>query len=391
MLSLGASCLVKPKMTKRSRIHLSAIVCLAIISYNISANSVALLGSILKETERDPNRPHPRAGARDENGTWGYVHDPTVLLRSHRIINLNSVDREQICDVSKPGLEGKAGHQALTKKIKVSPGNSTVRIFCAIYTYHGGVNRTDAIIDTWGRRCDGFMAASTYTHRESATVRLPHLGEEGNLFHIWQKLRSMYSYIHENFLLDYDYFHFCGDDVYLIVDNLREYLSDKDPDEPFFGGGIYFPMRQWGLEGMNATDPIANFFAGGGPGYTLSRGALDRFVREALSSCYPDRMRATEDLYITLCLRRIGIPLADTRDGLRKDRYHHYDPQQVGIEGQFKKMEKFYNYTRKSEHGAMISSQTVSFHMIKQPNHMRRIHRLLYPRNNFLCRDPIRL
>ena len=38
-----------------------------------------------------------------------------------------------------------------------------VKLFCAVYTYSGGINNTNAIRDTWGKRCDGLLFASDHS------------------------------------------------------------------------------------------------------------------------------------------------------------------------------------------------------------------------------------
>ncbi len=53
----------------------------------------------------------------------------------------------------------------------------------------------------------------------------------------WMKLRLSLAYLYYNFL-DYDWFVRSCDNTYLIVDNLRLFLQDKDPDQPHFYGEI---------------------------------------------------------------------------------------------------------------------------------------------------------
>lgn len=41
---------------------------------------------------------------------------------------------------------------------------------------------------------------------------------------MWQKVRSTLAYIYGNYLKDYDYLHVCGDDTYVVVENLHSSL-----------------------------------------------------------------------------------------------------------------------------------------------------------------------
>jgi len=125
----------------------------------------------------NPSRPFPFKGARNETGHFGYVHDPCILIR--RPLPLQQV--QEICHaLPGNGTEGRAGQLIVDHIIvfddhpspKRRPNNNThpeipgvakLRIFCSLYTYTGGNNLTDAIRETWGKDCDGFLAASSET------------------------------------------------------------------------------------------------------------------------------------------------------------------------------------------------------------------------------------
>ena len=95
------------------------------------------------------------------------------------------------------------------------------------YTIQKNHGKLSAIRETWGQKCDGFMVASDKTDKELGTVNIPHKGpEEYN--NIWQKVRSMWSYVYDNYYQDYDWFHIGGDDLYLIVENLRLYVESNE-------------------------------------------------------------------------------------------------------------------------------------------------------------------
>ena len=59
---------------------------------------------------------------------------------------------------------------------------------------------------------------------ESTTDEFPHFGEEA-YDNMWQKTQCILAYVHDNYLDDYDYFWLGGDDFYLIVENLVNYLA----------------------------------------------------------------------------------------------------------------------------------------------------------------------
>lgn len=70
------------------------------------------------------------------------------------------------------------------------------------------------IVETYAPRCDGFMAASNLTNRTLGAVNLPHAGgHESYTQNVEYKVRSIWSYVHDHYLHDYDYFHLNGDDT----------------------------------------------------------------------------------------------------------------------------------------------------------------------------------
>jgi hypothetical protein len=87
---------------------------------------------------------------------------------------------------------------------------------------------TRAIQQTWGKRCDGLIFASDISDQFLAHVHLPSYSKYGFSYKgIIQKLRVMYSYVYDNFLYDYDYFHFVGDDTFLVLENLKNFLTSE--------------------------------------------------------------------------------------------------------------------------------------------------------------------
>ena len=139
---------------------------------------------------------------------------------------------------------------------------------------------------------DGFLAVSTETHPDRGIVDIPHEGPEKcrsisfgeisqyNVFlnahlclfleddNMWQKTRSIWAYIHDNYIKDFDFFHLSGDDVHLIVENLRNFLWSFEEDVKVTKGGS--SIKNGGF----TTDPLylgqwipirgGKHFAGGG-------------------------------------------------------------------------------------------------------------------------------
>jgi hypothetical protein len=189
--------------------------------------------------------------AYDEQGNLGYIHDPVQAAAQYRDAPfvIPEEDYAEVC--AAPGMgtdEDVDGYRALTEQVHVSKesnsasSSSSPRILCILYTYPGGHERIDTIRHTWGRHCDGFLAASTITNRTAGLVRIPHLGDNNvtNTYDvIWQKVRSVFFHVFWNYRDDYDFFHMSGDDAFIMIENLKAYVSS--PGVVAAGGGEGWP------------------------------------------------------------------------------------------------------------------------------------------------------
>jgi hypothetical protein len=123
----------------------------------------------------------PHRGAMDENGVFGYVHDPTFLKTNPR--TFNPAPEEIECDTNdgnKKMLTQKvfvdsAAHQA-AERLAETQNKPRAKIFCLVYTIAENHDRIEPLLETWGNKCDGFMVASTQTDRNLGTVNIPHEG-----------------------------------------------------------------------------------------------------------------------------------------------------------------------------------------------------------------------
>lgn len=180
-------------------------------------------------------------------------------------------------------------------------------------------------------KCDGFMVASNKTDVNLGTVNIPHEGPE-TYNNIWQKVRSMWSYIYDNYYTKYDYFHIGGDDLFLIVENLRYYLESEEI-QAASNGGIYLPEgdetmqtplflgRRFAYQGdMN------NIFNSGGSGYTLNKAALKLLVTDGFEKFFPHKVTFSEDTMIARILKEYGVYPYETKDSNGGERYNPFMP-----------------------------------------------------------------
>ena len=199
---------------------------------------------------------------------------------------------------------------------------------------------------------DGFVAFSNETIPSLGIANLLHEGKE-EYNNMWQKSRSIWAYIYDHYLDDYDYFHLGGDDMYVLVENLRLFLEQVQNDQlivddPTIGVENLSEgdnlrnlnrkqqplfLGQWVGQPLNnpsTEDPLANnhtYMVSGGPGYTLNAVAVKRLVEDALPKCHVNDKVAYEDKLISKCFRQLGIVGHDTRDATSgEQRYHDTNP-----------------------------------------------------------------
>ena len=256
------------------------------------------------------------------------------------------------------------------------------RILCMVYTMADAhPSRIRAMRETWMGRCDGFLAFSTESDPRIPAISLPHEGEEAYQ-NMWQKVRSIWKFVGEHYVDRFDYFFLGGDDLFVVPENLRAYLSTLgSSDEDHFVGRRF---KGYGKD---------NYFNSGGAGYALSRGLLKKYY-SALDDdrCGPHATTSMEDVKTAACLRKaLQVGLTDTRDERGRERFHPFAP---GTHYQYKpgndKNLKWYEDYNK-EWGILggadcCSPDSVSFHYIKKAPIVRHIYKILYdveacPRN----------
>ena len=354
-------------------------------------------------------REHPHGGALDAEGKPGYVAPVTAyrekVLKQISMTDgatemnhlpLNDEEFELACNVAPgEGFEKKMGYDLLISRYRVDgydpiehTRNETEfqykktspippKLLCAIYTHEKNHPKIEEIIKVWGWRCDGFFAASTVTNETIGLVNLTHLGPE-SYNNMWQKTRSMFAYMYDNYYDDFDFFWIGGDDVYMIVENMRNYLwklldsigKERQKTDFLYLGHII--PRPGGT------------YAGGGPGYVINKVALKRVITEVFPVCENVTEVSAEDRYFGGCLHKtLGISVNDTVDEEGRQIFTGMDPNYMatfdGRSGYFKRVYDFWGqkYGHKSRKD-LVSNQAATIHLIRPLFVQQRIHSILY-------------
>lgn len=286
---------------------------------------------------------------------------------------------EDLCDSWWGGIQKdshKRAFQQIPLKIAHATRDDKPTIFCGIYTMEAAHSKTiRAMRETWAPRCDGWLAFSTKSDPRIPALNIEHQGKE-EYTNMWQKSRAIWKYIGENYMDKYDYFILGGEDLFLIVDNLRAYLATL-PGGP---EADHFVGRRFKGQGPN------NYFNSGGAGYVLSRATLRKYITRGFThpDCAPEEHSAMEDVFMAQCLRRVfKIGLTDTRDAKGRERFHPFAPgshltwqrAQPGKEGWY----HLYNQEWGLKYGTdCCAPDSVSFHFIKRGAMVRHLHSMLY-------------
>ncbi|CAJ0575290.1 unnamed protein product, partial [Mesorhabditis spiculigera] len=188
--------------------------------------------------------------------------------------------------------------------------------------------RVTAVFETWAPHCDEhiFMTTArvlekkaTAAKRGQKRVKKPtfwvydfsHLGNRTKPHDskewLWDRMRAAFKRVHQEKLNDFDWFLKADDDTFVIVENLKEFLTRLDPDIPYF-----VLQRHWLLE--DGRDPN-QIYGSGGAGYILSRAAVKKFIEimPKASECRQGSYKH-EDTEIGECLRNANVTFIDAAD-----------------------------------------------------------------------------
>jgi glycoprotein-N-acetylgalactosamine 3-beta-galactosyltransferase len=260
---------------------------------------------------------------------------------------------------------------------------ATGRLMCIVYcTKSKHDTAVEAVRRTWANKCDGFTAMSDSTDPDIPALNVSHEGKE-EYNNIWQKVRSIWLLVYQRHYRDFDWFSIGGDDLYIIVENLRLYLNSEEitrAAHPANLGGEETPLflgRRF-AQGGN----VERMFNSGGAGYVLNRAALKLLAENALDNplCQPHLKGFWEDVQVANCLKKAaGVLPFDTRDEHGRERFHPFTPANHLVYRVPKSGKDWYaKYSIDLKEGEeCCSANSVSFHYVKHQL-MPKIHALLY-------------
>ena len=207
--------------------------------------------------------------------------------------------------------------QELTAKYVAGPKAETeqeltakVRILCWVMTSPQNLDKKAQYVKkTWGKRFDVLLFMSSVTNDTFPTIGLN--VSEGRS-HLTAKTMLAFRHVYEHYLDKADWFMKADDDTYVIVENLRYFLKDKNTNDPVFFGHHF------------VTNVKQGYFSGGA-GYVISKEALRRFGKVKTGTSFCKKDGGSEDVEFARCMEYLGVKTGSSIDAKGNSRFHCFD------------------------------------------------------------------
>ncbi|CAC5416715.1 C1GALT1 [Mytilus coruscus] len=207
-------------------------------------------------------------------------------------------------------------------------------------------SKAKAVNDTWGRRCNKTVFSQNRPSTIPNVVYLD-LAKDGRK-HLTDKVVRIFEYVHKQFT-EYDWFLKADDDTYVILENLRHFLTFFKSNKPVYLGQNY---KLYTKQGYNS----------GGAGYILSKEALNKLMFGIkYKNCAKDGN--DEDVDIGKCLDRQGVPIYDTTDKFNRETFHGGTIEDHMV-GPLSDLLKKYPSTPAKTGKDCCSTNTITFHYV---------------------------
>lgn len=119
-------------------------------------------------------------------------------------------------------------------------------LFCWVMSHPKTLDpKAIAVNQTWGRVCDSlwFVVSEHAAPLGERVNKLPvltvNLGRKESRQTLWQKSQLAWKAIIDRFEDKFDWYMRADDDSYVSVENLKQFLSQKDPNKPLYYGRVY--------------------------------------------------------------------------------------------------------------------------------------------------------
>ena len=169
--------------------------------------------------------------------------------------------------------------------------------------------------------------------------------------------------LYSEYIDKYDWFFKGDDDTYVVMNNLRKFLFNKNSSEPNFYGKLM----------SNGLTPEG--YPQGGAGYAFGKEALKRLVEVGFQKgkrCPKEAFGThSDDVFLGLCLVESGVKMGkDCFDSTGRDLFHGSTFWQQVISQNGEKVWAYKESFYKDAMKRCCPNESISFHQIYGTNHL---------------------
>ncbi|KAL3313182.1 Core 1 synthase, glycoprotein-N-acetylgalactosamine 3-beta-galactosyltransferase, 1 [Cichlidogyrus casuarinus] len=164
---------------------------------------------------------------------------------------------------------------------------------------------------TWAPLCDDYIfVTGNETIPELPCLTVPVIESRKSLM---AKTIFMILHLHKKHGHKYDFFLKADDDTYILIDNLREFLRDLDPQNKILAGRRFKKFTKQG-------------YMSGGAGYLISQAGLHAIAETMENDEKPCHQNSnSEDVGLGYCAERAGVEIVDSLDRNHLERFHPFN------------------------------------------------------------------
>ncbi|ESO96735.1 hypothetical protein LOTGIDRAFT_143711 [Lottia gigantea] len=226
--------------------------------------------------------------------------------------------------------------------------SQSVRVLCWVMTSPKTLEKKARNVkNTWGKRCNHLLFFSSVDNKTFPSIGL---GVPEGREHLTGKTMRAFRHIYENYYDKADWFMKADDDTYVIVENLRYFLSGQNTSDPVYFGHRFKVIVKQG-------------YYSGGAGYVLSKEALRRFGLYGNDSKKCRQDGGAEDAEMGNCLYKLGVKTGNSLDVMNRTRFHCFNPE-THLFGGFPNWYLKYDNDGAKHGTENISDYAISFHYI---------------------------
>lgn len=223
-----------------------------------------------------------------------------------------------------------------------------IRVLCWIMTGPQNLDKKAIHVKkTWAKRCNTLIFFSSKTNNTFPTIGL-NISEGRE--HLTGKTMQAFRYVYEHYKDEADWFMKADDDTYVILENLRYFLTGYKPSDP-----VYF--------GHHFKTIVKQGYYSGGAGYVLSKEALSRLATKGKNPKVCRQDGGAEDAELGRCMENLGVKTVNSTDALGRSRFHCFDPE-THLFGGYPNWYYQYDANGAKKGTESISDYAISFHYV---------------------------